>query len=78
MKKIIKFFGVAVFMAALFVNVSISANKTAKNTRLIELISNANAICENGDWRFSGRCEAIYETCHNDYANDNGCDPTIN
>ena len=46
MKKIIKLFGAAVFMTALFVNLSFNANKTAKNTQLIEFTTDANAVCE--------------------------------
>ena len=59
MKKIILFFGAAVFMTVLFVNVSISANKKAANSGLLGFTSEANAECEQNEltWVWDqGRC----------------------
>ncbi|MDR2909953.1 MAG: hypothetical protein LBV47_01095 [Bacteroidales bacterium] len=46
MKKFMKFFGIAVFAAVLFANVSIKANKSTGDALLTEIVSEANAACE--------------------------------
>jgi hypothetical protein len=48
MKKFMKFFGIAVFAAVLFANVSIKANKSTGDAPLVGFVSEANAACEEG------------------------------
>ena len=62
MQKFIKFFGAAVFMAALFVNLSLNANKKATNTDLIGFTSVANAACEY-DGANNHYCRPIWMLC---------------
>ena len=61
MKKFFKILFAAVFMTALFVNVSISANKSAGDASLFSLISEADARCE-ARW-YDGRVSATGANC---------------
>ena len=64
MKKFILCFGVAVFMIALFVNVSISANKKAVGTTLLGFSSEASANCEApSPYRDDMHCVWLYDVC---------------
>ena len=62
MKKFIKFLGIVVFMTALFVNVSISANKSTGDVFLSTLVLKVDACVEIpgallfGRCSFTGRC----------------------
>lgn len=81
MKKILKFsIAAALFMAVLFVNVSINANKEAGDTNLFGFATEANARfeCPTG-LHNNGVCDDIFGRCHVPVGIEwwGDCDPAI-
>jgi len=79
MKKYLKFSIAAVFFVALFLNVSISANKKARGTNLTMFTIEAIAGCESNDsspWMNWGRCSAAGNHCFHS-ASEKNCDPSM-
>jgi len=77
MKKLLKILVAAIFLVALFLNVSINANKAAEDTSLFRISSNANAGCEGGQI-LNGKCDTTAPggpTCKYQGPWGDPCDP---